>query len=70
MMLKFKNAQELNRAEMKNLTGGNWTSGKIRCMQECLVDAETNQGFCFDGRPCNIYYCGPDPEKDFGYKCY
>lgn len=64
-MLKPKNAQTLGRTEMKELMGGHEdTSAKYICQSYCIPDE-----ICDDGGSCVVYFCGPHPIRDKGYKC-
>ncbi|RQO75317.1 hypothetical protein DBR43_08140 [Pedobacter sp. KBW06] len=64
-MLTLKNAQTLGRTEMKNLLGGQeTTSARYICETSCIPD-----GICDDGSSCVVYFCGPHPIRDRGYRC-
>lgn len=63
-MLKFKNAQSLSRAEMKNLTGGTNSALKPLCAVLCRVD-----GDCALGQHCESYPCLFHGEPTLGFKC-
>ncbi|WP_342331155.1 hypothetical protein [Pedobacter sp. FW305-3-2-15-E-R2A2] len=68
-MLNLKNAQTLSRTDMKKFTGGlNDDSARRPCLSDCFYDPN-NWNTCLNGGDCQIYYCGPNHDRDFGYKC-
>ena len=68
-MLNLKNAQTLSRTELKKFTGGlNDDNSRRPCLSECFYDPN-GWNYCLNGGECRIYYCGPNTERDFGYKC-
>lgn len=67
-MLKLKNARPLGRAEMKKLTGGADTAKKGRlCPGDCIIGED--ERYCRHGQVCQIYYCDPDQDKYYAYRC-
>lgn len=68
-MFNPKNAQTLSRTELKKLRGGlNDDSARRPCLSDCFYDPG-NWNQCINGGICTIYYCGPNKERDFGYRC-
>lgn len=63
-MLKFKNAQTLSRAEMKNLMGGANNAAKPICADLCQLN-----GGCSMGQTCEAYPCVVHGVPTLGFKC-
>lgn len=68
-MLKLKNAQALSRTEMKNLSGGaDKQAPRNACASDCFQDPWEGSNYCPNGT-CVMYWCGPDRDRDVGYRC-